>query len=122
MDVDKCVELHNKILEHGWLHSGKTTEDFKQNRQTWFDYHGDHAETISDLLSPDLIAFLEGAYVIDYEDGHSFFYFVSGLSGPVNIQEQMETLNSVCEEEGETRYVLLYIMNYSFGSHPVGLM
>jgi hypothetical protein len=122
MDVDKCVELHNKILKHGWVHSGKTIEDFEQNCQTWFEYHGEQAEAISDLLSPDLIAFLEQAYEIDCEDGHSFFYFVSGLSGPGNIQEQMEVLNSACEEEGETRYVLLYVMNYSFGSHPVGLM
>ena len=122
MDVDKCVELHNKILEHGWLHSGKTIEDFGQKRQTWFDQHGDQAEAISDLLSPDLIAFLERAYEIHCDGAHSFFYYVGGLAGPVNIQEQMESLNLVCEEEGETRYVLLYMMNCDFGSHPVGLM
>jgi hypothetical protein len=122
MDVDKCVELHNKILEHGWLRSGKTIEDFEQNRQTWFDKNGDQAEAISGLLSPNLIAFLERAYEIDCEGGHQFFYLVSSLSGPGDIQNQMEVLNSVCEEEGETRYVLLYIMNYNFGSHPMGLM
>jgi hypothetical protein len=122
MDVDRCVELHNKILEHGWLRSGKATEYFEQNRQTWFDYHGDQAEAISNLLSPDLIAFLERAHTIDCEDGHFFFYFVSSNSGPGDMEDQMEILNSACEEEDETRYVLLYIMNYSFGSHPMGLM
>jgi hypothetical protein len=122
MDVEKCVLLHNRILEHGWLGSGKTIEDLEQNRKTWFDYHGDLAEAISDILSPDLIAFLERAYVVDCDDGHSFFYYVGGLSGPGYIQEQLEGLNVVCPEEGETRYVVLYTMNYSFGSHQVGLM
>jgi hypothetical protein len=121
MDVDKCVELHNKILEHGWLRSGKTIEDFEQKRQTWFDQHGDQAEAVSELLSPDLIAFLEGAYTVDCEYDHTFFYYVGGLAGPFNIQDNMETLNMVCEE-GETPYILLYMMNYRFGSHPVGLM
>jgi hypothetical protein len=72
MDVDKCVELHNKILKHGWLRSGKTIEDFEQKRQTWFDQHGDQAEAVAELLSPDLIAFLEGAYTVDCEYDHTF--------------------------------------------------
>jgi hypothetical protein len=121
MDVDKCVTLHNKILEHGWLHSGKTLEELEQNRKTWFDYHGDAAEAMRDLLSPDLTAFLERAYEVTCEDGHSFFYYVKCLFSPAMVQEHSRTLNYECPD-GEMQNVVLYIMNYSFGSHPMGLM
>ncbi len=79
MDVNKYVVLHNKILEHGWVHSGRSREDLERDRKAWFDYHGDEAEAIRGILSPDIIAFVERAYEVDCEDGHAFFYYVAGL-------------------------------------------
>ncbi|KAH4063780.1 hypothetical protein HBH50_186600 [Parastagonospora nodorum] len=122
MDVDKCVVLHNKILEHGWVHSGKSREDLERNRKTWFDYHGDEAEAIRDILSPDIIAFLERAYEVDCEDGHAFFYYVAGLFSPSLIHELSETFNHDSSEDGILQNIVLYNMNSSFGSHPVGLV
>jgi hypothetical protein len=29
LDFDHCVKLHNAILEHGWLCSGRAVEDFQ---------------------------------------------------------------------------------------------
>jgi hypothetical protein len=124
MDVDKCVEFHNKILEHGWVHSGKPIEIFRRKRQTWFEKYGDNAEAIRDLLSPDLTAFLERAYEVDH-NGHSFFYYVNGLFSPQIVHEQSDSLNEPWwqdGEQGDMRHIVLYVMNYSFGSHPMGLM
>jgi hypothetical protein len=125
MDVDKCVELHNKILEHEWVHSGKSIEDFERLRQTWFEKYGDDAEAIRDLLSPNLTAPLERAYEIDYDGGHSFFYYVNGLFSPQIVHDQSDGLNEAWwqdGEEGALRQIVLYVMNYSFGSHPMGLV
>ncbi|KAF2993162.1 hypothetical protein E8E13_000065 [Curvularia kusanoi] len=122
MDVNKCAELHNKILEHGWLRSGKSRQDLERNRKTWFDYHGDEAEAIRDILSPDIIAFLERAYVVDWDGGHAFFYYVAGLFTPSLVHELSETFNNDFSEDGMLQNIVLYNMNSSFGSHPVGLV
>lgn len=122
MDVDKCVVFHNKILEHGWVHSGRTFEDLERHRKTWFEYHGAEAEAIRQILSPNLIAFLERAYVVENEDGYAFFYYVSGLFSPVLVHELSETFNYESAEDGILQNIVLYNMNYSFGSHPVGLL
>jgi hypothetical protein len=122
MDVDRCVELHNKILEHGWVQSGKSKEDLERNRKTWFDYHGDEAEAIRDVLSPDIFAFLERAYVMDCEGGHAFFYYVGGLFSPSLVHEISEIFDHDSEDGGMLQNIVLYNMNSSFGSHPVGLV
>ena len=122
MDVDKCVEFHNKILEHGWVHSGKSKEDLEGHRKTWFDYHGDRAEAIRDILSPDIIAFLERAYEVDCEGGNAFFYYVAGLFSPSLVHELSEPFNHDPSEDGMLQNIVLYNMNSSFGSHPVGLL
>jgi hypothetical protein len=91
MDVDKCVALHNKIFMHGWLASGKSTEDFERDCTTWFDYYGDEAEALRGTLSLDLAAFLESAYVTKTD--HSFFHYVSGLGYPSGLVETAEFFN-----------------------------
>ena len=122
MNVGKCVKLHNKILEHGWVHSGKSKEDLERNRKRWFDYHGDRAEAIREILSPDIITFLERAYVVDCEGGHAFFYYVGGLFSPSLVHEISETFNHGPSEDNMLQNIVLYNMNSSFGSHPVGLV
>lgn len=121
MDIDKCVVLQNKILEHGWMHSGKSREDLERNRKTWFDYHGDEAEAVLDILSPDTIAFLERAYEVDCEDGHAFFYHMAGLFSASLVQELSETFNHDYSGNNMLENIVLSNMNSSFGSHPVGL-
>ncbi|KAF2850137.1 hypothetical protein T440DRAFT_468820 [Plenodomus tracheiphilus IPT5] len=119
MDVDKCVTLHNRILQLGWSGSGRTNEEFGQDCKTWFDYFGPDAEALRDVLSTDLVAFLERAYVTD--DTHSFFYYVGSLHHPSNILAAADFIKEVWSEDDETRYLVLYAMNM-FGSHPVGLI
>jgi hypothetical protein len=119
MDVDKCVELHNKILKHGWLESGKTTEDFERDCKTWFDHWSEEADALRNTLSPDLVAFLERAYVTNTD--HSFFYYVDGLWSPNMLIEEATIFNECYSEDDPTRYIVLYAMN-DFASHQVGLM
>ena len=109
-------------LEHGWVHSGKSKEDLERNRKRWFDYHGDRAEAIREILSPDIITFLERAYVVDCEGGHAFFYYVGGLFSPSLVHEISETFNHGPSEDNMLQNIVLYNMNSSFGSHPVGLV
>jgi hypothetical protein len=107
------------------VHSGKSIEDLERLRQTWFEKYGDDAEAIRDLLSPNLTAPLERAYEIDYDGGHSFFYYVNGLFSPQIVHDQSDGLNEAWwqdGEEGALRQIVLYVMNYSFGSHPMGLV
>jgi hypothetical protein len=119
MDVDKCVVLHNKILKHGWLGSGKTIKDFERECQTWFDHFGEEAEALRTTLSPDLLTFLRGAHITPLD--HSFFYYVSGLYSPSAFFEHAELFNEVHSNDDLMRYIVLYAMGM-FGNHPVGLM
>jgi hypothetical protein len=119
MNIDKCVALHNQILKHGWLGSGRTIEDFEQECKTWFDLWGDEAEALRNTLSPDLVAFLERAYATHAD--HSFFYYVSGLDYPSGLFEAAECISECYSQDDRTRYVVLYHMN-RFGSHNVGLV
>lgn len=119
MDVDRSVALHNKILEIGWSGSGRSAEEFKQICKPWFDYHGDEAEEVRDLLSPDLTAFLERAYEADND--HVFTYYLNGLNWPGGLFSDATIFNDTWSEDDKSRFVVLYFMN-TFASHPVGLV
>jgi hypothetical protein len=121
MNVDKCVALHNKILEHGFLQSGRTIEDLQRERKTWFDNYGDKAEAFHGTLSSDLIAFLERVYVTN-ENNYSFFYYVSCLYWPEGLFEDAQCLNEADYDESSTRYVALYMMNMFSSSHRTGVV
>jgi hypothetical protein len=120
MDVDKCVALHNKILQLGYLGSGKSVEQFEQECKPWFDYFGDEAEELSDKLSPDLIAFFERAFMSG--DRHAFFFYVGGLNGPTSLFGAVASLNSGFSYDDQTRFVALYGMNLFPASHGCGLV
>jgi hypothetical protein len=120
MDVDKCVALHNKILRLGYLGAGKSIEQFEQECIPWLDRFGDEIDEVSEKLSPDLIAFLEGACIGG--DKHTFFFYVDGLHAPGNLFEMVECINSVSSDDDETRFVALYGMNLFPASHLCGLV
>jgi hypothetical protein len=119
MNVGKCVALHNQIFKYGWLGSGRTIKDFEQECKPWFDLWGDEAEALRKTLSPNLVAFLERAFVTNAD--HSFFYYVCGLDYPSGLFEAAECISECYSQDDRTRYIVLYHMN-SFGSHNVGLV
>jgi hypothetical protein len=109
MGVDKCSALHNKIIKHGWLGACKTIEDFRQDCKTWFNHFGDAAEALRDTLSPDLVTFLESAYMTDTD--HSFFYYVGGLDAPNKLFEAAEFSSVAYSDDDPIPYIALCAMN-----------
>jgi hypothetical protein len=108
MEVERCISLHNEILRIGLEGSGK---DANALGQSWFTRHGEHAADIRNRLSPELIAFLNGAQEV--EDNHSLFYFVAGLQDPSTMFAE--------ENSDGDRYLTLYAAN-DIADHPDGLM
>ena len=85
MNVERCIELHNEIVQHGWVGSGRSPETLTSQSKSWFQLHGEKAEAARSDLSAELIQFLEQAqdpYAQESETCLSFFHWVSGLSGP----------------------------------------
>lgn len=130
MQVERCVALHNEILRHGWIGSGRNADTFETNCPSWFDYCGTHAEAVRNDLAPDLMEFLKQARIPVLPSGSefSFSYWVAGLAGPELMFESEETFTTHVDDaadaddkDWEKRFVLLYMMN-DFGSHGLGLM
>lgn len=77
LDFERCAKLHNAILEHAWLSSGRSTEDF-QSQSTPFYQRA--AEVIDEKCNASLKAFFQVARdAPPGTNGFNFFYNVSGL-------------------------------------------
>jgi hypothetical protein len=127
MDVERCIALHNEILQHGWIGSGRSPDQLAANCTNWFDYHGASAAALRPSLDSDLILFLERARFPNVEN-FSFFYWVNNLAWPEYMFESGELFdthgyraNAEDSEEWAERFVVLYAMN-DFGSHRLGLV
>lgn len=114
-DVERCIALHNEIVMHGWVGSGRDPANF--TGKNWFDRVGDPADRTRDRLSTPLTRFLEGALITD-EPNYSFFYYVYGLSYP----EGMWSMHDAFAPHGDpNRYLTLYGAT-NIASHPEGLV
>lgn len=77
LDPERCTELHNAILEHGWLNSGRSIEEF-QSQCTPF--HERTAGVIDEKYSASINFFFQGAEnVPPGTNDFNFFYNASGL-------------------------------------------
>ncbi|KAH8634367.1 hypothetical protein IG631_09767 [Alternaria alternata] len=118
MNVDRCIALHNEILRHGWVGSGRSVESLESSCQTWFDTFRDAAEAVRADLAPDLVQFLQHARVICDPEAKVdlfFFYWVQNLTDPGFMFEQEDDW----PEEG--RFLVLYAMS-NFTGHFCGLV
>lgn len=121
LDYERCAALHNELLQIGWTGSGKRLEysaDEDQaevlDHRSWFDFHGQAADSVRDKLSPSVIAFLERALVVG---NHSLFYYVNGLAYPGYLW-----LNHEHDDDADPyRYMTLYAAN-DVSSQPDGLV
>jgi hypothetical protein len=131
MNVTRCIELHNEIVRLGWEGMGRSPDDF--HPQTWFEHHGQAAQTARTSLSPDLVAFLQGAYEVTSSTnfhyyasallypGDDMFAFLDGACSPTWVSQYDQHQGGLHTVAGLGRYVRLYFAN-SLSSHPEGLM
>ncbi|KAF3055548.1 hypothetical protein GL218_07223 [Daldinia childiae] len=110
LDYVRCATLHNRLLERGWVDSGKqleydTNDDQVEvlHRRNWFEFYGPDAERVRSRLSPSLVAFLERALVVD---DHSLHYYVAGLSSPDYLWSSHERESNMGIDSD--RYLTLY--------------
>jgi hypothetical protein len=131
MNVERCVALHNEILQYGWYKSGRSAEDFDPKCKTWidtFDSVSEHFQDALNHLSLDLVRFLRRARV-PVEYNLEFFYWIQGLSSPdfmVEMSEHFKYRGNMDESIGDevlwnNRYFLLYPMN-NFHGHFMSLV
>jgi hypothetical protein len=120
MNVEHCVRLHNEILRHGWVHSGRDPTLFENQCPLYFDQPNSSPPVTREGRTPDLIRFLEQARVTGNNDSFSFHYWVlnlvcwSGEDDPLT-----SAMDTAADEDG--RYLLLYKME-NFGSHCLGVL
>lgn len=137
MDIERCVELHNKILRHGYIGTGKDPNEFGTHGLPcrYLSRYIDTLEDVSDDISDDLLAFFSQArtspdHPTTYdESGHlpanrsfAFHPLDSGLPGPRALSGDTETWIHDVEPGNEKIYLTLYHPNSDAGSHPLGLV
>lgn len=77
MDSERCAALHNAILEHGWINSGRTAEAFQDQTETMLQRIGSDERG---RLHPSLQAFFGEARTLSGNvHDMNFFYNVRGL-------------------------------------------
>lgn len=135
MNVERCIELHNEILRHGWVNSGHDPSQFETAAKPWISDFGDNGRAMLSDLTPELGQFLQQARVISREPGesgaYSFFFWVKNLAAPGDMFELEElwemwtdgvAYDEIPMREYETkRFLVLYNLNL-LASHYVGLV
>jgi hypothetical protein len=112
LDFQRCVDLHNAILEHGWLSSGRSAEDFESQCTPFYEHA---AEEIDEKCNASLKAFLQGARdVPPGMNDFNFFYNVSRLSWAFGWHEYYT--------EEEHRVLTLYMVSEGLYGDPDGLV
>jgi hypothetical protein len=120
MNVEHCVRLHNEVLRHGLVHSGRDPTLFEDQCPLYFDQPNSSRPVTREGRTQDLIRFLEQARVTGNNDSFYFHYWVlnlvcwSGEDDPLT-----SVMDGTADEDG--RYLLLYKME-NFGSHCLGVL
>jgi hypothetical protein len=65
MNVERCVELHNKTLHHAWVGQGHSADTFESRCLTWHERDPAVADEVRDELSHALSEFPQQAAVLD---------------------------------------------------------
>lgn len=92
LDFERCAALHNAIVKHGWVASGREMASIPA-RPVWSD------ETVpegaQDRLHPDVIEFLKRCLTLDSDPGktYNFFLFTIDLNPAGGLWEWLEGLD-----------------------------
>jgi hypothetical protein len=112
LDFQRCAELHNAILEHGWLTSGRSAEGFQSQCTPFYERA---AEVIDEKCSSSLKAFFQAARNVPPEtNDFNFFYNVSVLNCAFGWHD--------CYAEEEDRVLNLYVVSNGLYDVPDGLV
>lgn len=131
MNVERCVHLHNEILQIAWTGSGRSLDRFAEETKTWFEAYGDDASSALPDLDSEVTQFLQQARVVSPQREPTFFYWVDDLAYPEFMFEFEEHFASELDfqYEGEpekrdyepNRYIVLYGLTH-LDSHSLGLV
>jgi hypothetical protein len=112
LDVQRCVELHNAILEHGWLSSGRSAKDFQSQCTPYYERA---AEEIDEKCSASLKSFFQGARNVPaVMHRFNFFYNVSQLDCAFGWHDYYT--------QEENRVLRLYTVSAGLYGDPDGLL
>lgn len=112
LDIERCAELHNAILEHAWLSSGRSAGDFQSQCTPFYERA---TEEIDEKCTPSLKAFFQSTRAVQPgTNGFSFFYNVSGLDCAFGWHDYYT--------EDEDRVLTLYTVSEGLYSKPDGLV
>jgi hypothetical protein len=112
------AELHNKILEHGWIGAGRELGTLPPT--TWWEEFSPISFDVATRLNPTLIRFLRSAKVGIYEDQKfHFFFHVWGLFSKDDLFFLHE---SYMRESPRDRYISLYRSSISKSDQEVGIV
>jgi hypothetical protein len=127
LDYERCAALHNAIVKHGWIASGRSLDDLQLTSCWEANEEGWQAD--ADRLQPSMIEFLKRAYNTELPDTepwckdvsrhYKFFYCLEGLARP-QAHEVYALLDDIGDSPGH--YMTLYTPNEDMGSHAQGLM
>jgi hypothetical protein len=114
-DPELSAEIHNKILEHAWIGTGREVASLPSS---WWDEYSPIPFDLASRLNPNLIRFLQSARsaIEALISGLNFFYYLRGLS-------QREDLKDIpiLDSRGD-RYVWLYQSTCSISEDEVGIL
>ncbi|KAF9639165.1 hypothetical protein BFW01_g10062 [Lasiodiplodia theobromae] len=117
LDWNRCAQLHNRIVELGWLghNNGSSGRDAAtRDKTTWWAKHQHEAERIQERLTPGLVEFLQRAQLP--EEGLAFTYELSGLADPATMFAHLDNF-----DEGEYM-LLLYEAAWDVSGDMFGLV
>jgi hypothetical protein len=126
LDHERCVALHNYIVELGWTQRGLGL-DTLDKRTWWACYGGDAAlENVCDRLDASVISFLKAAWhgfaMETAVEPHIFHRFVGRLCSPDELWANAIYADDE-DDSNKVRYLTLYMANSNLGaSHPEGLI
>jgi hypothetical protein len=126
MDYERCAALHNAIVKHGWIASGRPLKDLPTTT-CWEADEAGWEQNVS-RLQPSMVEFLKRAHSTDLPTSepiynlstrnYAFFYYLGGLVGPgSHVYFDFEMF-----EDHPGQYMTLYTPNDDLGSHARGLM
>ncbi|KAF7675694.1 hypothetical protein GT037_006413 [Alternaria burnsii] len=116
MNVERCIELHNEIVQHGWIGSGRSPETLTSQSKSWFQLHGGKAEAARSDLSAELIQFLEQAQ--DPLSGPGYMFEFEDLLWPCDY----EARTGEKQKDIRRRRLVLYQAGHFGTGHTCGLI
>ena len=119
LDYQRCAELHNAIVEHGWTRSGRPLEAMPST--AWWDMQIDNPRrdaTIS-LLHPSVVEFLKRAYQFGEKD-FNFIHYLTALQGAGDISMIFKA--NLDDPDHRNRSYTLYSTDQTHTMNPDGLM